>query len=80
MHSDEDKTCVGEALRRIDVLALVDALERHALGEIKMTATQVSAALVLLKKVIPDISAAAGKDKKEKDVLSAHEEALKQLD
>lgn len=36
--------------RAIDACALIDALEQHVLGTKKMTATQVNAALALLKK------------------------------
>ena len=71
---------IEEARSLIDVLGLVDVLERHALGDIKMTSSQVSAALALLKKVMPDIPSSTklgeSKDKK----LLSHEEALKELD
>jgi hypothetical protein len=36
--------------KAIKVRAIIDALEQHVLGEKKMTATQVGAALALLKK------------------------------
>lgn len=35
---------------------LRNRLENHALGEVEMTATQVRAAEILLKKIIPDLS------------------------
>lgn len=72
-------TYIEEARSSIDACALVDVLERHALGEVKMTNTQVSAALALLKKVMPDISTAKEQKKKEEKVYS-HEEALKKLE
>ena len=64
----------------INVRALVEALENHALGGDKMSATQVSAAIALLKKTLPDLPGpkrrpAAEDDKNPK----AHEEALKEL-
>ncbi|MDD9901058.1 MAG: hypothetical protein OXT65_08785 [Alphaproteobacteria bacterium] len=43
--------------RAVNALLLIEALEQHVLGEKEMTATQVSAALALLKKTLPDISA-----------------------
>jgi hypothetical protein len=42
---------------KIRASQLVNRLEDHALGEAEMSATQVSAALGLLKKVVPDLSA-----------------------
>jgi len=73
-----DKEYIEGARHCIDVLGLLDVLERHALGEIKMTATQVSAALALLKKVMPDLSTSALKSNVEEKELS-HEEALREL-
>jgi len=57
----------------INVPALIDALEKHVLGEREMSASQVTAALALLKKTLPDISG------KETDTGGGHEEALKDL-
>lgn len=71
---------IQEVRQRIDVLALVNALEQHALGGSKMSATQVSAALALLKKVMPDISSAAEKNAKETTSALSHEDALKELE
>jgi len=48
------------------VLAILEALEQHVLGDKEMSSTQVSAALALLKKTLPDIAeprTAAGKKK-----------------
>lgn len=61
----------------INVLALIEALEQHILGEKEMNATQVNAALALLKKTLPDIADPARKDKKS---VSLHEDALKELE
>lgn len=72
-------SCTADDMRdRINVLALIDALENHVLGVQEMTSTQVSAALALLKKTLPDIS----ESRLEKTAVSAltHEEALKELD
>lgn len=70
---------IEEARSCIDVRRLIEALESHAMGEIKMTATQVSAALALLKKVMPDLSTSASKKGDEEKGIS-HEEALQELD
>lgn len=65
----------------INVLALIEALEQHVLGEKKMTATQVSAALALLKKTLPDIAAASGKlDTEHTSTTTTHEDALSALE
>lgn len=37
--------------------ALMSRIERHAKGEVEMTRTQLEAAKIFLKKVIPDLSA-----------------------
>ena len=42
---------------KIRASQLVNRLEKHVLGEVDMSATQVTAALGLLKKCVPDISA-----------------------
>lgn len=41
---------------KIRASQLVNRLEDHALGEVAMSATQVQAALGLLKKCVPDLS------------------------
>jgi hypothetical protein len=61
---------------RINVLALIEALEQHVLGEKEMTATQVSAALALLKKTLPDMVDPLRKGA----AKSGHEDALKELE
>jgi hypothetical protein len=64
----------------IDATALITALEQHVLGLKEMTPSQVTAALALLKKTLPDMTdvrkAAIA------DALSAvsHEDALKELE
>jgi len=71
----------GESLRdKINVLALIEALERHVFGEKEMTATQVSAALALLKKTLPDLSEPVRKLMQEAPPPQVHEEALKELE
>ena len=48
---------VAEAIRsRIQAGLIKDRLEKHILGEIEMSNTQVSAGLGLLRKVVPDLS------------------------
>jgi hypothetical protein len=43
---------------KIRASQLVNRLEDHAFGKVEMSATQVQAALGLLKKCVPDLSAA----------------------
>lgn len=62
----------------IDASALIEALQLHALGEQKMTATQVSAAIALLKKILPDIPGSLLKEEAPQE--KTHEEALKELE
>ncbi len=46
-----------EVREKIRASQLVNRLEDHVLGEVEMTSTQVSAALGLLKKCVPDLQA-----------------------
>jgi len=62
---------------KIDIPGLIDALQDHVLHEKKMTPTQVSAAIALLKKVLPDLPGAASKLLEDD---KAHEDALKELE
>lgn len=67
--------------RTIDARAIIDALEQHVLGAKKMTSTQVSAALALLKKTLPDLAAQAPDSAaKDKETTRAHEDALRALE
>lgn len=67
--------------RAIDARALIDALEQHVLGTKKMTATQVNAALALLKKILPDLPAqAVAPDSADKKAAPLHEDALRALE
>jgi hypothetical protein len=50
-------------------------LEKHALGEVEMTSTQVAAGLGLLKKVVPDVSAVEHSG----NVTMTHEQQLDHL-
>jgi hypothetical protein len=69
-----------DALRdQINVLAIIDALEQHVMGRKKMTSTQVSAALALLKKTLPDITENARKSQAAA-VAASHEDALSDLE
>src|SRR5882724_9174796 len=43
--------------RRIKASKLMDRLHQHGMGEIQMSSTQIRAAEVFIKKVIPDLSA-----------------------
>jgi hypothetical protein len=65
---------------KINVRALIEALEQHVLGEKEMTATQVNAALALLKKTLPDLSEPVRKLMQEAAPPRAHEDALKELE
>jgi hypothetical protein len=65
----------------IDAAKLMEALQEHALGESKMTATQVSAAIALLKKVLPDLPGSVAAALAENtQALRSHEEALRELE
>ncbi len=76
--SHEDK---ADPRKNIDAGALILALQQHALGEKKMTATQVSAAIALLKKTLPDMPGAiAAAEAARDDRIKTHEEALKELE
>jgi hypothetical protein len=67
------KTAASKNTRpRINTRALIKALQEHVLGESEMTASQVSAALSLLKLSGQEDSASAG--------LPMHEEALRMLE
>jgi hypothetical protein len=44
---------------RIQAGRLLDRLEQHALGEAEMSATQLRAAEILLKKALPDLQSTA---------------------
>lgn len=67
---------------QIAALAIIRALEEHILGQNKMSATQVTAALALLRKRLPDLLKKTlnppRSTKKKSD--AAHEDALKDLE
>jgi hypothetical protein len=76
---DDEKT--ADPRGRIKFTELILALEDHALGGEKMSATQVNAAIALLKKVLPDLPGSVSKLLAEDDeALKAHEEALRELE
>lgn len=62
-----------EVRAKIQASQLINRLTKHALGETEMTATQVKAAEILLKKSMPDLSqvAGAGEDGSHKFELAA---------
>lgn len=64
----------------INVIALIEALERHVLGEFEISATQVSAALALFKKTLPDMVNPARGALDAGDGDTRHEDALKELE
>lgn len=74
------KASAGDMRSKIDVLALITALEQHVLGEKEMTATQVNAALALLKKTLPDLSDPARRMMQEVEAPNTHEDALRELE
>ena len=58
MAARKRRTWIDDKWReRIQAGVLVERLVKHALGQIEMTATQLRAAEILLKKTIPDLSA-----------------------
>jgi len=73
----------GKPLRaQIAALEIIRALEAYILGEKKMTATQVTAALALLRKRLPDLvrqTLAPAKPRKP-PTGKGHEDALKELE
>ena len=56
MHKRASRSAAyAEAVRaRIRAGGIANRLEKHVLGQVEMTSTQVQAALGLLKKVVPD--------------------------
>lgn len=63
---------------RIKTSMLVNRLTDHALGKIKMEASQVRAIEILLRKTLPDLQAtelSGGMD-----IVISHEQALKELE
>jgi hypothetical protein len=63
--------------KRIRAVSLIRALERHVLKGAEMKPSQVTAALALLKKVLPDLSAVDTSDAG--DTPNAHEKALRDI-
>ena len=47
---------IAETRQRVQTTQLLKRLTNHALGELEMSATQVRAAEVLLKKSLPDLA------------------------
>ena len=47
---------IAEARAKIQTSQLINRVQNHAFGKVDMTKTQMTAALGLLKKVLPDIS------------------------
>jgi len=48
---------IEEAWQEIRTTQLINCLQDHALGEVEMTLSQVSAVSILLKKAVPDLTA-----------------------
>jgi hypothetical protein len=46
-----------ETRDKIKITQLINRLTQHAMGEVEMTATQVTAALGLIRKALPDLAA-----------------------
>lgn len=61
---------------KIQASQLINRLEAHVLGDVDMKPTQVQAALGLLKKSVPDLSAVEHSG----DMTLHHEDALAELD
>ena len=62
----------------IDIKLVLEALEKHILGELEMKPTQVTAALALLKKALPDVVMPAD-DQGASETLCMHEKDLEDL-
>lgn len=57
MAARKNRTCITEEWRkRISTGKILDRLNKHVEGKVEMKSTQVRAADILLKKVIPDLS------------------------
>ncbi len=48
---------IDEARQKIKTTQLVNRLQNHGLGTLEMSATQIKATEILLRKTIPDLSA-----------------------
>lgn len=58
MAARTNRTDITEAWReRIKAAVILDRLVKHVSGKVKMSTTQIRAADILLKKVMPDLSA-----------------------
>lgn len=57
MHAGRSPEAAATVRKRIQGGVMVAALQSHVLGKKEMTTTQVTAALGLLRKVVPDLSA-----------------------
>lgn len=64
-----------ETRKKIQASQLVNRLRDHALGEVDMTPTQVTAALGLLKKALPDLQATELSG----EIAVSHEQAIEEL-
>ena len=77
------KKLQGRPLReQIAALEIIRALEAHVLGKKKMSVTQVTAALALLRKRMPDLMRKylpPSRRRKQKADTAGHEDALKEL-
>jgi hypothetical protein len=47
---------IAEAREKIRTTQLINRLQNHALGELEMSATQITATAILLKKILPDVA------------------------
>lgn len=67
---------------QIAALEIIRALEAYVLGKKKMSATQVTAALALLRKRMPDLMrrVVSPKASGKKAPQNSHEDALKELE
>jgi len=70
------KTHQDDVRAKIQGSQLVNRLQDHVLGKVDLTATQVTAAMGLLKKVVPDLSAVELSG----EVATQHSYNLKVLD
>ena len=70
----------GNLRAAINVRALIEALEQHVLGQKEMTPSQVTAALALLKKTLPDMVEAKKTGMETPLATITHEDALSGLE
>ena len=80
LYGCSEKSNINDDVRsKIRVRDIIVALENHIIDGVEMSATQVNAALALLKKTLPDLQQNSGENANHESPYLSHEEALKLL-